>query len=76
MLYLNDFKKENYKDYIDLYNEFIKYNSDLIPDILEIKCRSKKDYNGLLREEPKSIGIIIKLSESIPKPVTNSSHKG
>ena len=50
MLYLNDFKKENYKDYIDLYNEFIKYNSDLIPDILEIKCRSKKDYNGLLNE--------------------------
>ena len=28
-----------YKDYIDMYKEFIKYNSDLVPDILEIKCK-------------------------------------
>ena len=41
MLRLEEFKKENYKDYIELYKEFIDNKSDLVPDVLELKCENK-----------------------------------
>lgn len=49
-LHFEEFKKDKYKDYIDMYKEFIKYNSDLVPDILEIKCNSEEDYSKVLNE--------------------------
>lgn len=49
-LRLEEFKNSHCNDYINLYEEFIKYNSDLVPDILEIKCRDEVEYNNLLKE--------------------------
>ena len=49
-LHLEEFKEENCNDYIELYKEFIENNSDLIPDVLEIKCEDVKDYDALLKE--------------------------
>ena len=49
-LHLEEFKEKNYKEYIELYNEFIKQNSDLVPDILEIECKDENDYNNILKE--------------------------
>lgn len=50
MLRLEEFKKENYKDYIELYREFIDNNSDLVPDILDLKCDNEEDYDKILEE--------------------------
>lgn len=50
MLQLKNFNRENYKDYQDLYNEFILFNSDLIPDVLELSCESIEDYENILSE--------------------------
>ena len=47
-LRLEEFKNSHCNDYINLYEEFIKYNSDLVPDILEIKCRDEVEYNNSL----------------------------
>ena len=49
-LHFEEFKKGKFKDYIELYKDFIKYNSDLIPDILELKCENEEDYNKILME--------------------------
>ena len=40
----------DYDDYQDLYNEFINFKSDLVPDVLEIPCQSKDDYQKILEE--------------------------
>ena len=50
MLHLEEFKHKNFKDYIELYREFIEYSSDLVPDILELKCEDEEDYNNILIE--------------------------
>lgn len=49
-MYLKEFSEENSTDYIALYKEFIQYNSDLVPDILDIKCENNDDYHNLLKE--------------------------
>ena len=50
MVKLVEFKEENFKDYIKLYNEFIESKSDLIPDVLELKCNNIDDYKNILVE--------------------------
>ncbi len=50
MIKLIEFKEENYNKYVELYNEFISNKSDLIPDVLELKCETKEDYKNILRE--------------------------
>lgn len=50
MIELIEFKEDNFKDYIEMYNEFIENKSDLIPDVLELKCKTKDDYKKLLIE--------------------------
>lgn len=49
-LHFEEFKKDKYKDHIEMYKEFIKYNSDLVPDILEIKCNNEEDYSKVLNK--------------------------
>lgn len=48
MIKLVEFRKEDFKEYIKLYNEFIESKSDLIPDILELKCNTVDDYENVL----------------------------
>lgn len=50
MLNLVKFQSKNCNDYIDLLKEFKDANSDLIPDILELKCDNKSDYSNILNE--------------------------
>ena len=50
MLRLEEFTKERYKDYKELYDEFINNNSDLVPDVLELKCDNEEDYDKILKE--------------------------
>ena len=50
MFELFEFKRENFNEYIEMYNEFIENKSDLIPDVLELKCKNKDDYNNILIE--------------------------
>ena len=47
---LKEFTKEDFNNYIELYNEFIETNSDLVPDILELECNNEEDYNIILKE--------------------------
>ncbi len=50
MIKLIEFKEENFKEYMKMYNEFIKNKSDLIPDVLELECRMQSDYRNVLIE--------------------------
>ncbi len=43
MIRLIKFKEENFNKYMEMYNEFIKNKSDLIPDVLELNCKTQKD---------------------------------
>lgn len=54
-LHFEEFKKEKYKDYFEMYKDFMKYNSDLVPDILELKCENEEDYNKILEEIDKRL---------------------
>ena len=57
MLKIDSFKIEYFDRYINLYNEFIKNNSDLVPDVLELPCRNINDYEKILNEiEKRKIG--------------------
>ena len=48
MIKLEFFQKEYCDEYIKMYNEFVNNNSDLVPDILEIKCTNNQEYQNLL----------------------------
>lgn len=50
MIKLIEFRKEDFNEYIKLYNEFIENKSDLIPDILELRCDTIDEYENLLIE--------------------------
>jgi len=50
MLRLEEFTKERYKDYKELYDEFINNNSDLVPDVLDLECKNEEDYDKILQE--------------------------
>ena len=50
MLKIDKFKYDYFDKYLNLYNEFIGYKSDLVPDILEIQCRDINDYKNILNE--------------------------
>lgn len=50
MIKLTKFKEENYTEYLEMYNEFIKHKSDLIPDVLELECKNEQDYKNILVE--------------------------
>lgn len=50
MIELTEFKENNYEEYNKMYREFIQNKSELIPDVLELQCKTKKDYQNILRQ--------------------------
>lgn len=50
MLKLKPFTTQDYKNYQALYNEFISFKSDLVPDVLELPCMNEEDYENILKE--------------------------
>lgn len=50
MIKLSEFKEEDFNEYKNMYSEFIENRSDLIPDILELKCITQSDYRNILIE--------------------------
>lgn len=50
MIELIEFNEKNYNEYIEMYNEFIFNKSDLIPDVLELKCKNEDDFKNILIE--------------------------
>lgn len=48
MLKIDKFKIDYSDKYINLYNEFINYKSDLVPDVLELHCNDI--YKNILNE--------------------------
>lgn len=50
MVKLVNFDNRYYDQYVLLVSEFVKHKSDLIPDILELKCENLEDYQNILKE--------------------------
>lgn len=50
MIKLIEFKEEDFNKYKNMYSEFIENESDLIPDILELECKTQSDYKNILIE--------------------------
>lgn len=53
LLQLKDWKTSSGKDYIEMLQEFIDYQSNLTPDILELPCRNEEEYQNIQEEVQK-----------------------